>query len=204
MAERDGQGIGLVFGDRAQQVREEAAHHEGHLALGRGALPHDGHLHLRGGVLEDRGAAPARGEEDDAADVTDLQRGQGALADEGRFDRDLVGRELVEEGFERVVDGEQAVGKREDGARRDGTGALVADPAPLQPDQAIAGGATAGVDAEDERPRRRGGSAVAGGGRLPPGLGRPAAIAGVSRGVRPRCRDWTRSAGRRHGPRAPP
>lgn len=149
VTERHGQGVGLVFPNDAD-AGQKAADHERDLFLRRGPLADDGQFHLGRGVFVDGGAALARREQDDAADVADLERGERALPDERGLDRDLVGAALLEERCEPVVDREQAVGEGDRGLGGDDAGTLVDDAASLGTDEPVAREAAPGVDPQDE------------------------------------------------------
>src|SRR6266850_7731009 len=88
VAEGHRQRVGLVFADGAH-LGQEPADHERDLLLGGGPVADDRQLHLGRGVFVDGGAALARREQDDAADVADLERGERALPDEGGFHGDF-------------------------------------------------------------------------------------------------------------------
>ena len=150
VTERHGQGVGLVFPNDAD-AGQKAADHERDLFLRRGPLADDGQFHLGRGVFVDGGAALARREQDDAADVADLERGERALPDERGLDRDLVGAALLEERRKPVVDREQAVGEGNRGLGGDDAGTLVDDAASLGTDEPVAREAAPGVDPQDER-----------------------------------------------------
>jgi len=116
MAERDRERVRLILADRTR-LGQEASYHEAHLILGRRPMADDRELHLGSRVLVDRRSVLAGGEQDDPADMADLEGGQRALSHERRLHRHLVRPELVEDRDEPVVDGKEAVAEGKAGAR---------------------------------------------------------------------------------------
>lgn len=149
MADRDGQGIGGMVGDRIRRQRQQHLHHADHLVLGRTATAADGTLDLLRRVVV-AGDAPSTGSgENGTPRLADRERGADVLAEIQRLQSDRVWAVSIEQhGHALLKLGEPQLG---------GCARACADDAPVECDEAP--GATTddpvpevrqpGIDAED-------------------------------------------------------
>ena len=106
-------------------------------------------LHEIGRVFGDRQAGARRDQHRDAARLTELERRIRIFVDEGRFDRGLVRRMLLDDAHEPVMDADEARRHVLVALRIDRTAGDENQPVALAFDQAPAGAAKARIDAEN-------------------------------------------------------
>src|SRR6185436_2775551 len=106
-------------------------------------------LHQVGSVFGDRNSGARRNEERHAARLAELQRGAGVFVDEGRLDRRLVGRPLLDHRREPVVDHHQPLGQRTFVAGRNRAAGGEDQPVASNVDHAPAGAPEPRVDTEN-------------------------------------------------------
>ena len=90
-----------------------------------------------------------RHEERDAPRLAELQRRRGVAVDEGLLDRRLVGRVVANDRGEAAMKREKALGELAVERRVDGAGGDEGERVAARRDDAPAGAAEAGIDAED-------------------------------------------------------
>ena len=149
--DRDGERVGGVRpGD--DRAGKQHAQHRLYLFLGRGSGADDRHLDQSRRIFADRQAAARAGEQHHAARVGEFQRRLRVVVGEHFLDRGTVGTVVGDHRRQRGIEVREPVGQRRlrIGAHlavRD-----VADPAPLDPDDAPSGAGQRGIEAEDDQP----------------------------------------------------
>ena len=111
VANRHGQRIGGVVRRRHLVQSEQQLDHLLHLPLVRAAVSHDGALHFGRRVFEHLASRLDRGQNRDAARVTELERASGVGRVEQILDDDAIGATLGETGGKLAMDSGEAVGK---------------------------------------------------------------------------------------------
>ena len=143
----------LVEAEAGRSTGHEPRDHRPHLGFRGPAAAGHRELHRARSVFRHFGAAGARGEEDDPAGMAEDDRRPRAPRMEEAFDRHLVGRALGEERAYLRIDRDQALGERSR-ARSDDSRVQVLEMLAVARDQAVAGGARAGIDPEDHHRAR--------------------------------------------------
>ena len=167
VADRDRQRVGGVVGPRQLGEREQRLDHPLDLVLGRAAGAADRALDLLGRVGGAADAALAGGEHDHPARLADRERRAGVGAEVQVLHRHRVGRVLVHQRADALVDA------RPGGRRRRAPASVSITPpssatrrAAVVGDDAVAGVGHARIDAEDDHVHGRDSARRAG--RLPP------------------------------------
>ena len=157
---RDGERVGGIVRSRIGFGQQHADHHP-HLRLVAVTGADDAFLHQVRRIFGDRHAGPGRRHHGNAARLAELERRPGVLADEGHFDRRLVGAEFFKDSHQPVVDDEEPCRQRIAIVCRHRTAAEIAQPVTGNLDNAPAGTAEPRIDAENANRRCHGDSFIA-------------------------------------------
>ncbi len=148
MGDRDGQRVGGVR-DAELRLRQKEADHRLDLHLLGVAGARHGLLDQVGGVLEHRQAGEGRHEQRHRPRVAQLERRLGVLVDEGLLHGDLVGPHGLDDAADPLEQLPQAQGQRKLPVRGHDPAIAVGELRTLRGDQAPAGAAESGIDAEN-------------------------------------------------------
>ena len=159
-----GQGVGGV-GSRFAGQREQATHHMLHLRLGRVAVADHGLLDLQRRVFGDLDAFGDEGRDGGAPGLSEQQGRLRIDVDENDLDHGLAWGVTGDEFADSGVDRPQSGGQAGFGVSADATAGDVAQSLAADVDDAKAGAAQPGIDAQDARRRVARGERGAGGGR---------------------------------------
>ena len=148
MADGDGQRIGRVVAVEGGARQQHADHRPDLLLLGVAGAD-DRLLDLVRRVFGDGQPGLGRDEKGDAPRLAELQRRRGVAVDEGLLDRRLVGRVVADHRREPAVQRQQPVRQLAVERRMDRAGGDEGERIAARRDDAPAGAAEAGIDAED-------------------------------------------------------
>ncbi len=147
-ADGDGERVGGVGGN-VSGFRQQAAHHEGDLILVGRARSDDGEFYFPRGEFVDLETRAGEARHRSAAGLAQQQRRFRVDVDEGFFDRRFVGFVLVDDSAELFSKFGETVGQIRLGIRMDDAVRDPGEPGAIHGDDAPAGVAEAGIDAED-------------------------------------------------------
>ena len=150
VANGDGEGVCRV-GASDHSAGEEDFEHCLNLRLFRAACANDRLLDQPRRIFRDRQTRPRGGEQADAARLPKLERRLRVGVDEHLFDRRRIGPVFEEDIGERAIQRHQPFGKRSLRVGCDLAIGDMAQPVALGPDDAPAGRAKAGIEAEDDQ-----------------------------------------------------